>query len=354
MILPQTYVAALIVLAFALLCQGSWASTYKLARKLRFELYYFDFAFGLVAAALLFAYTLGSLGFDGFSLMDDLMNAGKRQWLFAFISGVVFNLANMLIMAAVAVAGMAIAFPVGLGMALVISTVLAYIAKGSANSGLLFAGCALIVAAIAADALANRQLIILRHEELARAGKAKSTRRPTSAKAVLLALTGGLLMGGISPLLERARHGDLAMGPYSLGLMFAAGAFISTFLLNMFFMNLPAEGEPIDITDYFKVKLRQHAYGFMGGFVWMTGLFAAFVGTGPHAGATAPPVYATAFLAAVPLLAALWGIVVWREFRGADLRARSFLTLMLVLFAFGAVLLSLGATAASPPVTAPI
>ena len=220
MILPQTYAAAVFVLVLALLCQGSWANTFKLTRKYRFELFYFDFAFGLIAAALIAAYTVGSMGFDGFSLMDDLLSAGKRQWLFGFGAGIVFNLANMLLLGSVSVAGMTVAFPVGLGMAMIISSSLRYVSRPEGSAVMLFSGCALVLAAILADALGNRQLMMLRHEQLARAGKTKSTRRPSSAKGVILALAAGVqpAVGARSPARNNARASTGSSPAGSLGM----------------------------------------------------------------------------------------------------------------------------------------
>src|ERR1019366_4863200 len=180
MILPQTHAAVLFLMILSLFCWGSWANTYKLAGKWRYELYYFDFAAGGAVAAFLYAFTVGNLGYDGFSFLDDLMHAGKRQWLYGFMAGVILNLANMILMSAISVAGMATAFPVGIGVATIVGTTLAYAAGRTGSPALLFAGCALIAVAVVAAALAYRFHAILRHEELARAGKAASTRRPSS------------------------------------------------------------------------------------------------------------------------------------------------------------------------------
>src|SRR5689334_19970071 len=138
MTLPQTYLAALFLIIFTMLCWGSWANTFKLAGKWRFELFYFDYALGVLLAAILLALTFGSLGFDGFTFLDDLMHAGKRQWLLGFTGGVVFNLANMLLVAAIAVAGLAVAFPIGIGIALIVGVVWNYALKPQGNPILLF------------------------------------------------------------------------------------------------------------------------------------------------------------------------------------------------------------------------
>src|SRR5271157_206214 len=152
MILPQTHAAVLFLMILSLFCWGSWANTYKLAGKWRYELYYFDFALGMVIAAFLYAFTVGNLGYDGFSFVDDLMHAGKRQWLYGFMGGVIFNLGNMILMSAVSVAGMAVAFPVGRGGATIVGTAVGYAGGRAGSPALLLAGCALIAGAIVASA----------------------------------------------------------------------------------------------------------------------------------------------------------------------------------------------------------
>ena len=158
MILPHTYFATLLVLFFSMLCWGSWANTQKMTGKWRFELFYFDYAFGVLLTAIICAFTLGSLGYDGFSFLDDLMNAGKRYAAMGFGAGVIFNLANMLLVAAITVAGLAVAFPVGIGLALIIGVIWNYAIRPQGNPILLFAGCALVVGAIIVDAIAYRAM----------------------------------------------------------------------------------------------------------------------------------------------------------------------------------------------------
>ena len=103
MILPQSYPAVLFLMVLSMLCLGSWASLFKFAGKWRFELFYLDFAVGLLFALVIYAFTFGNIGFDGFNFLDDLQHAGKRQWMYVFVAGLIFNLGNMLLMAAVSV-----------------------------------------------------------------------------------------------------------------------------------------------------------------------------------------------------------------------------------------------------------
>jgi len=347
MILPQTYAAALCLMILSMLCWGSWANTYK-ASRWRFELYYFDFAVGLLAVAFLIAITAGSMGFDGFTFFDDMFHASKRQWLYGFVAGVVFNLANMLLMAAIAVAGMAVAFPVGIGLALIIGVVSNYVIKPAGNPTFIFGGCALIVAAIIVCAMAYQFISNVRHEEEAKRGKAKSTRRPGVLKGVIIALVSGVLMGSFYPLIEKGNQGELGLGPYSIAVLFAIGVFLSTFVFNLFFMNLPVEGEPLEVVDYFKGPLRGHLMGLLGGGIWILGAVASFVVASAEAVHVGPAVnYAMG--QGSTLISALWGILLWKEFRGADSKTKALLGLMLILFALGLTLVSMAPLSVQQP-----
>lgn len=341
MILPQTYSAALFLMILCMLCWGSWANTYKLAGKWRFEMFYFDFAFGLLLAAFLYAFTFGNLGYDGFSFLDDLMHAGKRQWLYGFAAGVIFNFANMLLVAAISVAGMAVAFPIGIGVAIIIGVTLNNMIRPAGNITLFVAGCALIVAAIVVDAIAYRQLGVLRHEQLARTGQTKSTRHPTSLKGIILSLVSGLLMGSFFPLLDMSKQGEVGLGPYAIGAVFAMGVFFSTFVFSIFFMNLPVEGDPVEFTAYFKGQPKQHLLGLLGGAIWATGGIASFVAASAPDQMQVGPAISYAMAQGATLISALCGLLAWKEFKGSDTRIGSLVALMLVLFACGLALVSI-------------
>jgi glucose uptake protein len=341
MILPQTYAVTLIVMIFGMLCLGSWASTFKFGGTWRFELYYFDFAFGVLLASLLLAFTVGSIGFDGFSFTDDLLHAGKRQWFYAFVAGVIFNFANMLLTAAVSVAGMSVAFPMGIGTAVVIGTLLNLLVRKAGNPLLLLAGCLLIMVAIAADGFAYSALGVARHLALAKAGKAKSTMRPSSLKGIILSLVSGLLMGSFAPLIQNSMEGELGLGPYSVAAVFGVGVFFSTFAFNMFFVNLAVEGDPVEIGDYFKARATLHLLGLSGGVLWALGATAALVAGAAPMGTRLSPSLAYQLSQGFAVIAALWGLLVWREFRGSDLKIKLTTVLMLLLYIGGLVLISM-------------
>ena len=347
MILPHTYLVTLLVLFLSMICWGSWANTQKMAGKWRFELFYFDYAFGVLLTAVIFAFTLGSLGFDGFSFMDDMMNAGKRYSAMGFGAGVIFNLANMLLVAAISVAGLAVAFPVGIGLALIIGVIWNFVIRPQGNPILLFAGCALVVGAIVVDAIAYRSLEAMKLEQRAKSGKAKSTRKKVSLKGVFLSLASGVLMGSFYPLVVMGKStewggtaGENGLGPYAIGFVFALGVFLSTFVFNLFFMNLPVEGEPLEILDYFKGLPKQHLLGVAGGVIWCAGTLANFVGSSAPENIQVGPAVSLALGQGATMVSALWGLLVWKEFAGADSRIKSLLVIMFVLFIAGLGMIS--------------
>jgi glucose uptake protein len=279
------------------------------------------------------------------------MNAGKQQWLFAFGAGVVFNLANVLLMGVIATAGMALAFPVAFGTALIFEAIMRYAGGASVSPLFLFTGCLLVAAAMAADAFGYNKLSLLRHEALARAGKVKSTRRPNGFRQTWVALVSGLLLGCFLPLFQKATIPEIGLGPYSVWPFFAFGVVSTTLAVGMFLLNLSTQGEELSIPAFIKSTPKQHFLGMAGGGLWMTGMLVVFVATyansapgvngGLPTGATPlgfPLTYA--LRQAAPLLAAFWGIVVWKEGKGGDSTVRLFTALTFVLFAAGVALIA--------------
>lgn len=347
MVLPDSYATALLLTILTMLCWGSWANTYKLARNWRFELYYYDYALGVLVAAVLAAFTFGSLGYDGFIFMDDLMRAGKRNMAFGFAGGVVFNLANMLLVAAISVAGLAVAFPVGIGLALVIGVVLNYTINPQANPKLLFTGVAVVLAAIVVDALAYRAHAASQVPGGSPSRAARGPRRSGAWKGIVLSLASGVLMGCFYPLVELGKQGDWGLGPYAIAFVFALGVFFSTFVFNLFFMNLPVQGEPVDILDYLRGKWRHHLLGWLGGVIWATGTIANFVAASAPREVQVGPAVSYAMGQGATLVSALWGLLAWKEFRGASGKVKALLAAMLVLFAAGLGLVSVAPLYAS-------
>jgi glucose uptake protein len=354
MILPGSYVYTLIVLILSMLCWGSWANTFKLTGgKWRFELFYFDFAVGALLASLIAALTFGSLGWDGFSFLDDLRNAGKRQDAFAFVAGCIFNLANMLLVGAISIAGMSVAFPIGIGLALIIGVIWSFLLHPVGNPLLLGAGCTAIIGAVIFDAMAYR-LHAARQRAVSTAapqerplpakgplvrgplvqGKA-AAQKASSVKGIVLSVVSGILMGSFYPLVEIARTGEIGLGPYAAGFVFAVGIFFSTFVFNMFFMNLPVQGQPVEIRTYFRGRGKNHLLGLLGGSLWYIGAVSNFAAARAEGAAQAGPAVSYAMGQGATLISALWGLIVWKEFAGAESNVKSFLAVMLFLFILG-------------------
>jgi len=341
MILPHTQFSAILVLILGMLCWGSWANTYKLAGKWRYELYYFDWMFGAMAATLILALTAGSLGYDGFSFRDDLMIAGKRQWLWAFLAGVIFNIGNMLLVACLSVSGMAVAFPMAAGVGMILGAAVSFALAPSGQPVFLLLGCALVAGAVVCAALVYQHMLHLRHEHTARAGKAKSTRRPSGTKAIVLAMVSGVLLGSFLSLLDLARQGDIGLGPYSTSVLFVFGALASTFILNLFLMNLPVEGEPLEVFEYVRGPWTSHLWGLAGGAIWSAGLIALLVVATLPPPTRPGPVAVYGLSQGWPVVAALWGIVAWRELQGGDGRVTVLEGLKLLLLVGGIIVLGL-------------
>ncbi|HEX8985017.1 MAG TPA: multidrug DMT transporter permease [Bryobacteraceae bacterium] len=354
MILPETYISALLLAILSMVCWGSWANTQKLTGKWRFELFYWDYALGVLLAVTLAAFTFGSMGSEGFSFLDSFLVAGKKNIAFGLAGGVVFNLANILLVAAIAVAGMSVAFPVGIGMALIIGVIWNYIIKPQGNPVMLFTGVALVLIAIVLDAMAYAALSAAKSREQIKAGKTRSTKVKTSWKGILLSVGSGILMGTFYPLVEMGKAEGAGLGPYAIGFVFAVGIFLSTFPFNLFFMNLPVEGEPLEVLDYFRGNRKQHLLGILGGSIWAVGTLSNFVVSSAARPASAlqpeaapvpllGPAISYALGQGATLISALWGVLVWKEFRGAGGHVRMLLTLMFVLFAAGLALISVAA-----------
>jgi glucose uptake protein len=332
MILPTTYAVALVLLVLSMLCWGSWANTFKLARNWRFELFYFDYAIGVVIAAVVAAFTFGSLG-ENLSFLDNLDITGKRQIATAFVAGGIFNLANMLLIAAISLAGMAVAFPVGIGLALVIGVIWNYLLHPAGNPILLFSGAFLVVLAILVDALAYRN-----H------GKTAGTVvKGFSLKGLIISLISGVLMGSFYPLVAMSTAGEIGLGPYSVAFIFSFGVLLSTMVFNLYFMNLPVQGEPVPLTDYFRGSARNHMLGLSGGILWCAGAIMNFAAAAAPPEVNVGPAISYALGQGATMISALWGLLVWKEFRGANARVRMLLTIMLLLFAVG-----LGAISVAP------
>ena len=264
MFIIESYPVAVALCVITMLCWGSWANTQKLASKeWRFQLFYWDYAIGVFLLALLLAFTLGSTGTGGRSFLADLQQADAKWLGSAFISGVIFNLSNILLVAAIDIAGMAVAFPVGVGLALCLGVITTYLSNKEGNAPMLGAGVVAIMIAILLDAIAYKRL--------------SSGDKKTPVKGIVISIAAGLLMGffykyvvaamgQIDPVTKVLEAGKLS--PYTAVVLFSTGLLISNFLWNSIMMVKPFTGAPVPFGDYFtKGNARLHFVGILGGMI---------------------------------------------------------------------------------------
>ncbi|MFC2090313.1 GRP family sugar transporter [Bacteroidota bacterium] len=324
MVLIESYPVAVILCLITMLCWGSWANTQKMAsRKWAFQLFYWDYSLGVLLLALLMAFTMGSVGDEGRGFLADLGQADGNSIGSALLGGIVFNIANLLIVVAIDIAGMAVAFPVGIGLALVIGVFVNYLAKPTGDPIILFIGVALVVLAIVINAIAYRRKS---------AGGSAGVRR-----GLLIAILGGVLMSFFYYLVANSMAGDFAtpeagkMTPYTASVVFAAGLLLSNFLWNTFFMYRPVSGERATYSDYFKKgDTRLHLIGILGGVIWSLGFTLNIIASGQ-----AGPAISYGLGQGATLVAALWGVFIWKEFKGAPKNTNLLLTGMFLFFVAG-------------------
>jgi glucose uptake protein len=284
--------------------------------------------------------------------MDTFALTGKSKMAYAFAGGVVFNLANILLVAAIAVAGLAVAFPVGIGLAMIIGVGWNYLINPQGNPRLLFTGAAIVLAAIVVDAIAYRLHSVARAASQSRPAPTAASHsrshaatpapsKPGAAKGIVISIVSGILMGSFYPLVELGRAGDDGLRPYMDILIFTLGLFLSTFIFDFFFMLLPVQGEPVEPTQYFRGTRRQHLLGLAGGAIWCIGAIANFIASSAPKEVQVGPATSYALGQGATMVSALWGLLVWREFAGATTRVRVLLTAMLILFLAGLGLVSI-------------
>jgi glucose uptake protein len=327
MVVVESYPVAVAMCFITMLCWGSWANTQKLAsKKWPFQLFYWDYALGVFLLSLASAFTLGSMGSSGRAFLADLSQAAPSSLGSAFLGGVIFNLSNILLVAAIDVAGMAVAFPVGVGLALALGVVTTYLAKPEGNPLMLGLGVMGVVAAILLDACAYRRL---------------PSDRKTTSKGMLLSVAAGVLMGFFYRFVVAAMSADFVrlepgrLGPYAAVVLFSAGLLLSNFLWNSLVMVRPFTGERVPFGDYFsKGDPRLHLVGILGGAVWNVGMSLSIIASG-----AAGPAISYGLGQGATMVAALWGVFVWKEFKGAPAGTNRLLAWMFAAYALGLGLL---------------
>jgi glucose uptake protein len=327
MIIVQSYSLAVAMCIITMLCWGSWANTQKLATKeWRFQLFYWDYAIGVFLLALILAFTIGSTGSGGRGFIADAQQADGKWLGSALLGGIIFNLSNILLVAAIDIAGLAVAFPVGVGLALVVGVITTYLATKQGNVPMLALGVLAVVIAIILDGLAYKRLT--------------STARKTPVKGIVISVAAGLLMGWfysfvaqamghIDPVTKTLEAGKLS--PYTAIVFFSAGLLLSNFIWNSIMMVKPLSGSPVPFGDYFtKGNARLHWIGILGGMIWNLGMSFNIV-----AATAADPALAYGLGQGATMIGALWGVFIWKEFKGAPPGTGKLLAAMFFFYLLG-------------------
>jgi glucose uptake protein len=324
MVVVESYPVAVVMCFITMLCWGSWANTQKLASKeWRFQLFYWDYAIGVLLLALLLAFTMGSSGSAGRGFLADLAQADRAPIWSALLGGIIFNLSNILLVAAIDIAGMAVAFPIGVGLALVLGVITNYLATPLGNPLLLFLGVALVVVAIIVDAMAYKKL--------------PAQGQKTTGKGIIISVTAGILMGFFYRFVAASMSTDFInleagkLSPYTAVVIFSAGLLLSNFIWNSIVMAKPFVGEPVPFGDYFsKGNLRLHLIGLLGGVIWSLGMSFSIIASGAAGFAISYGLGQGA-----TMIAAFWGVFIWKEFKGAPAGINKLLGSMFLFFIVG-------------------
>jgi glucose uptake protein len=321
MFIPHTTLTvALFMMAASAFCWGSWANSYKGTRGYRFELFYWDYAVAIFLTSLALAFTLGMVNHDGTDFLSNLRVADPSNLGYAILAGLIFNVANVLLVAGIDMAGLAIAFPVSIGIALVVGVVMSYVQQPKGDATLLAMGVASAVVAIIMDGLAYGQL---------------GEKRRVTRKSLAICVVSGLLMGSFAPLIARAMSRGNTLGPYGAAVFYTLGALLCCFVVNLYLMRHPLVGDPVTFHGYFQAGVSNHMLGLVGGGVWAVGTVFNFVAANLTGVAISYAIGQSA-----PMVAVIWGICVWKEFAGARPLARVYLALMFIFYITAIVLVS--------------
>ncbi len=327
MFILESYSLAVFFCIITMLCWGSWANTQKLAEKSwRFELFYWDYVIGILIMSLLFAFTLGSTGEQGRSFLIDLQQVESSSITSALLGGIIFNLANILLIAAISIAGMSVAFPVGIGIALIWGVIDNYLKVPSGNPTLIFSGVILIAIGIVVNALAYKKLT--------------GSEQKVSSKGLMISIIAGILMAQFYGFVVDGMIKDFStpeagkLTPYSSIVIFSFGILLSNFLFNTVLMKKPVQGTPVSYSDYFNGNFKSHLTGILGGTIWCIGMSFSII-----ASDKAGPAISYGLGQGAVLVAAIWGVFIWKEFKGAPKETNSLLYIMFICFFIGLSLL---------------
>lgn len=326
MFVPQTFSLTLVMLIICAICWGSWANPMKITKNYRFELFYWDYAFGILAISLILALTMGSLDHGPSSFVNNVLSAAPDNIVSALIGGAIFNIANLLLVIGIDMAGLAIAVPVSIGIALVVGVVLSYSMQPKGNAVLLGAGVVMAIIAVIMNGKAHSAM--------------SSTRQGPSSKSIIVCTISGVLMGLFAPFVTHSLTSAAPLTPYSVSVFFTLGSFLCCFVANVYFMKRPLVGEPVAFADYFKTSWKNHLLGLLGGVIWGVGTVFNFVAASASGVAVSYAIGQSA-----PMVAALWGVFVFKEFAGASRKSYMCLGLMFLFYVMAICAVAMAYTA---------
>ena len=321
MFVPTTFAVALLMTIFSTICWGSFANTFKGTKNYRFEIYYWDYGLGIFLISLVLAFTMGSYAGGPTAFLANLHSADNLNLLYAAVGGFIFNIANVLLIAGIEIVGLAVAFPIAIGIALVEGVVMSYALQPRGNPVLLGAG---VVMALIAVVLVGKAY-----------GALRSGKSAVSRRGVVVCVISGLLMGIFAPFVTRAMTHGNTLTPYTTAVFLTFGAFLCCFVFNSILMRKPIVGTPVAAGDYFRAPASYHALGLLGGAIWGIGTVFNFV-----AASLVGVAISYAIGQASPMVACLWGVFVWKEFRGANTKAKSYLGAMFAAYLLALVLIA--------------
>ena len=328
MLIVDSYVIAVIMCFITMLCWGSWANTQKLAsQEWPFQLFYWDYAIGVLILVLGLALTIGSIGEYGREFIEDLNQASGKMLLSAFLGGVIFNFGNILLVAAIDIAGMAVAFPVGIGIALAQGVFVNYLAKPEGNPLILFIGVTLVLIAIIVDAIAYKRL--------------QTGGKEGIAKGLILSIVAGISLCFFYRFVADSMVTNYytpevgLLTPYTALVVFSLGLFISNFVFVTAIMFKPISGKPVALGDYFtKGNSKLHLIGILGGVIWSVGMSFSIIASG-----AAGPAISYGLGQGAVMVAAFWGVFVWKEFKDAPIGTNKLIAFMFLFFILGLTLI---------------
>ena len=324
MFIVGNYLLSVVFCFITMLCWGSWANTQKMAAKSwRYELFYWDYVIGMLLFALLIAFTMGSFGTEGRPFLEDVAQVSAKNFGSIILGGVIFNASNILLSASTSITGLAVAFPLGVGISLVLGTVINYIGAPKGDPVTLFVGVALIVVAIICNGIAS--------------GKLQKDKKDGASKGIILAVVAGTLMAFfyrfVAASMDLDNFAAPAVGkatPYTAIVIFSLGVLLSNFVFNTFVMKKPFVGDPVSYSEYFKGNAKTHLVGILGGAIWCLGTAFSYIASGKAGAAVS---YALG--QGAPMIAAIWGVFIWKEFKGASKGVYGLLGVMFLFFVAG-------------------